>query len=256
MKKISLIYLAIIISIIVCISIPLSKSKAASTSAIVNANNLKIYQKVSTSSKKVGTLKKGTKIAGYSKLKSGWSEIKYKSKKANVMTKYLSFTKKNSTVSYLMNTQYDYVYYNSKFDLFFTEKFIGKYTGTNKKYLGSNKWDSDNIVIFQWENKSGLHSGSNNDILLNLVYPIKVGKTWEQGMYINKIVSDNETVKVKAGTFKKVIKVKSVYKNSNGDIKDIKYFYYAPNVGLVLLNGIDKNNKEIPFNTLYEMKKN
>lgn len=62
-------------------------------SATVTVKTLNVREKPSTKSKKVGTLKKGAKVTVYSKTKSGWSEIRYKKKKAYVATKYLKFSK-------------------------------------------------------------------------------------------------------------------------------------------------------------------
>lgn len=62
-------------------------------SATVTVKNLNAREKPSSKSKKVGTLKKGTKVTVYSKTKSGWSEIRYKKKKAYVSTKYLKISK-------------------------------------------------------------------------------------------------------------------------------------------------------------------
>ena len=44
-----------------------------------------------TNYKSIGSLKSGTSVKVYSKTSSGWSEIRYKSKKAYVSTKYLTF---------------------------------------------------------------------------------------------------------------------------------------------------------------------
>ncbi|MBS4200627.1 SH3 domain-containing protein [Bacillus sp. FJAT-49732] len=86
---------AMIISFILPYSTPAEAAKTST--AVVNVDsNLNIRQKASASSKKVGTLKKGTKVTVYANTKSGWSEIRFKNKKAYVSTKYLKF---NSTAT-------------------------------------------------------------------------------------------------------------------------------------------------------------
>ena len=95
--------------------------KASTTqSATVNTKGLNVRAKALTKSKKLGTLKKGSKVTVYAKTKSGWSEIRYKNKKAFVYSKYLTFIKKTAKApSYLMNKKKTYVY---------KDKSIGQYT--------------------------------------------------------------------------------------------------------------------------------
>ncbi|MBS4178180.1 SH3 domain-containing protein [Lederbergia citrea] len=85
----------IAIALMIGIVIPHSASIEAATTetAIVNVSSvLNVREKALSNSKKVGTLKKGAKVTVYSKSKSGWSEIRFKSKKAYVSTKYLKFS--------------------------------------------------------------------------------------------------------------------------------------------------------------------
>jgi len=70
------------------------KTEAASTEkAFVNVKSgtLNVRSGAGTKYKKIGSLKKGAKIAVYSNTYSGWSKIYYKNKKAYVATKYVKF---------------------------------------------------------------------------------------------------------------------------------------------------------------------
>ncbi|WP_158287121.1 PdaC/SigV domain-containing protein [Mesobacillus foraminis] len=91
MKKIVKWTLVMVLLMAVFISSQVPAQAATTYPASVNADVLNVREKASTKSKKVGTLKKGTKVSVYSKTKSGWSEIRYKKKKAYVSTKYLRF---------------------------------------------------------------------------------------------------------------------------------------------------------------------
>ncbi|WP_228548358.1 SH3 domain-containing protein [Sporosarcina obsidiansis] len=76
-------------------------------SATVTTDILNVREKPSTSSKKVGTLKKGNKVTVYSKTKDGWTQIQYKKKKAYVSTKYLKFSSSsNSAKKWAGNYEY------------------------------------------------------------------------------------------------------------------------------------------------------
>jgi len=61
----------------------------------VVADNLNVREKASTKSKKVGSLKLGSKVKVYSKTNSGWSKIDYKKKKAYVFSEYIKKAPKN-----------------------------------------------------------------------------------------------------------------------------------------------------------------
>lgn len=70
-----------------------SEAKAASVqTAFVNVKtSLNVRNAPSEKATIIGSLKSGATVSVYSKTKSGWSEIRYKSKKAYVSTKYLKF---------------------------------------------------------------------------------------------------------------------------------------------------------------------
>ncbi|MBS4178098.1 SH3 domain-containing protein [Lederbergia citrea] len=84
---------SITLALLIGIFLPNSASVEAANTAIVSVDSvLNVREKASAQSKKVGTLKKGTKVTVYSKTKSGWSEIRINKKKAYVSTKYLKFS--------------------------------------------------------------------------------------------------------------------------------------------------------------------
>jgi hypothetical protein len=252
LKKKIFISFALIFAFTLNLFTPITPSKAATISAVVNTTILNVYEKASSTSKKVGTLKKGTKVIVNTKIKSGWSEIGFKSKKAFVMTKYLTFTENKATVSYLMNTQYDYVYIRvdniPNTDKFNTYKFVGKKTGGDSKYSDCNIWNYNAGQVCEKETTTGYYLNGKLEIQSNP----KVGATWEinidatdvQFKYTYTVESVNETVTVPAGTFKNVIKVKIVSNYGTS------YHYYAPGVGEIVYNDGTKDVWR-----LYQLKK-
>jgi len=60
---------------------------------VEKGSTLNVRSSASTKAKKIGSLKDGASVVVYSQTKSGWSEIRYKNKKAFVSTKYLNFSK-------------------------------------------------------------------------------------------------------------------------------------------------------------------
>ncbi len=59
--------------------------------------------------------------------------------------------------------------------------------------------------------------------------PLEVGKSWSSNDQEREIVSIDQEVKVPAGTFYQVVRVKITYQDSN----NTGYEYYAPNIGLI-----------------------
>ncbi len=59
--------------------------------------------------------------------------------------------------------------------------------------------------------------------------PLEVGKSWSSNDGDREIVAVDQKVKVPAGTFHQVIKIKITYTDSN----NTGYEYYAPNIGLI-----------------------
>ncbi|WP_157827658.1 SH3 domain-containing protein [Niallia nealsonii] len=205
---------------------------ATKYSATVNTKILNVREKTSDKSKKVGTLKKGTKVTVYSKTKSGWSQIVYKKKKAYVATKYLKFAPSTKKVSYLRNKNKIYVYDDANRGTF-TEKYV-----TTK-----DDWSIWNTYLYNgkdvlWQKKEkedskGLYSKYDKDVKTLLQYPIKLGKSWsyksDGDTYTIKITSLNKTIKTKAGTFKNVLELTITNKKKTFQEKD----YYAPGNGLI-----------------------
>lgn len=198
-------------------------SYAASTSsATVNTKALNIREKPTTHSKKKGVLKKGTRVTVYSKTKTGWSQIKYKSKKAYVSTKYLKFISKRA--SFLLDKTKVYTYKGTE----------GSYQliPTRKKYDSWDIWyyatTSDKQKFIVGEDSKGLYTGYiNSEYYIDIKYPAKVGQKWDigyEGEGQARITSVKKTVKTPAGTFKNCIEVKEDY----GYI-----YYYAKNIGQV-----------------------
>lgn len=72
---------------------PTVKAAAFETAFVTTSTNspLNVRSGAGTNYKSIGSLKSGTSVNVYSKTSTGWSEIRYKSKKAYVSTKYLSF---------------------------------------------------------------------------------------------------------------------------------------------------------------------
>ncbi|MDQ6595050.1 DUF4163 domain-containing protein [Bacillus salipaludis] len=88
--KLSLVF-AVILSVFSTFVLNNEPVKAATTkSATVAVDKLNVRSGAGTKYKKVGSLKKGTKVTVYAQ-KSSWSQIRYKEKKAYVATKYLKF---------------------------------------------------------------------------------------------------------------------------------------------------------------------
>lgn len=67
-------------------------TKLKTVAATVKINTITVRNTASSKGKRVGTLKKKTKLTVYSRLSSGWSEIRYKNKKAYVLTKGLTIS--------------------------------------------------------------------------------------------------------------------------------------------------------------------
>lgn len=216
-------FLSFLIVFLLCLGVlapAYSAAKATPTSTmIVTAKSLTVRSKPSTSSKNMGSLKKGTKIKVYTITKSGWAETRYRQKKTYVLSKYLH-------MSYLLNKSKIYTYRNLE-----TEK---KEIWTYKKHdKGWDLWEVSNQKGYYQivkEDTSGLHGvygGAYSENVTDLKYPIKKGKTWtnwiEESSYKLTITSVKKTLKTPAGTFKNVVEVKGPDWTN----------YYAPNVGWI-----------------------
>ncbi|WP_051591199.1 SH3 domain-containing protein [Bacillus sp. UNC438CL73TsuS30] len=226
----SLLKLTILLSLLVGIFLPfnipaqaVTKSKSTAT---VMASILNVREKPSLNAKKIGTLKKGTKVTVYSKMNHGkWSEIRYKSKKAYVYTKYLKFTAAKRA-SYLIDKTkiYTYTRKDGTYQLIPTGK---KYNQIWDKWYYSSKESGKQLFIVS-ENSKGLYTGYiDSEYYIDIKYPAKVGQSWDvgyEGEGKARITSITKTVKTPAGTFKNCI----IVKEDSGYIT-----YFAKNIGLV-----------------------
>lgn len=216
------------------LSINISTTEGA-TKKIAHVNvkigTLSVRSNTSLTSKKVGSLKKDAGVYVYAKTKSGWSEIRYKEKKAYVMTKHLKFAN-----SYLADKKKIYTY------VIEGKQYKHVYTGKN---LGWDEWTLNKEVYILGEDKNGLHSGyPQSEYTTSIKYPIKIGKKWSiemGGDGFALVTSVTKTVKVPAGTFKNCIEVMT----SDGYL-----FYYAKNVGFV--KGVYQG---VTYNKLIKMEK-
>ncbi|MTI61411.1 MAG: hypothetical protein FH762_15780 [Firmicutes bacterium] len=77
--------------------------------------------------------------------------------------------------------------------------------------------------------------------------PIKKGSSWESNNKKMEIVETNMELKVPAGTFYDVIKLKSHALNGKSEM--INYSYYAKNMGLIKRESVGEN-----FNVISELK--
>ncbi|WP_066067361.1 SH3 domain-containing protein [Neobacillus soli] len=196
---------------------------ASKSSATVTSKTLNVREKPSIKSPKVGTVKKGAKVTVYSKTKSGWSQIQYKTKKAYVMTTYLKFTSKRT--SYLLDKTKVYTYKGSEgtYKLIPTGK---KYYGWDIWYYSSSTNKKETFIVR--ENSKGLYTGYiDSEYYTDIQYPVKVGQKWDvgyEGDGQERITSIKKMVKTAAGTFKDCIEVKDDFGYTR---------YYAKNVGPV-----------------------
>ena len=223
MKRLSKIFITLIL-LLSFFSFNSFNAEATTTKiAHVNIKSgvLNVRSGAGTKYKSVGSLKKDAGVYVYSKTKSGWSEIRYKKKKAYVMTKYLKFAN-----SYLMDKRKIYTYMNIETG----EKSKHVYDGIYKGKYNWDKWKVNGSDIYiVYEHKDGLYTGwMDSEYLVDMEYPVKVGQSWyigyEEDNLIGRITSVSKTVKTPAGTFKKCIEVKT---------NDGYTTYYAPNVGFV-----------------------
>lgn len=107
MKKLTkLIILVLILSTTSFFSNTELEAEAATNKvSATTTDNLNVREKPTTNAKKLGTLKKGTKVEVHEKLSSGWSKITYNKKAAYVNTKYLNFSNGGTTA---WNGKYGY----------------------------------------------------------------------------------------------------------------------------------------------------
>lgn len=92
-------------------------------------------------------------------------------------------------------------------------------------------YDDDNLISDVRED------GDKGEILL--MAPLEEGNNWKSNNQEREIVAVDQKVKVPAGIFYDVVKVKISYKDSN----NTGYDYYAPNIGLIKNEYLGENFK-------------
>ena len=80
--------------------------------------------------------------------------------------------------------------------------------------------------------------------------PLKVGHSWKNENEKREIVATNAKVKVPAGTFYQVVKIKISHFDSN----NISYNYFAPNIGLIKSEYIGENFEVISKLESFQLK--
>lgn len=156
---------------------------------------------------------------------SGYSEVPES-------TEVNDSTKVTKELSYLKDTQKDYIikeYSNKKGKEI---KYIQRFVGQSKGY---NTWFGTDTLL-EKENKYGLFYAD----LKVLAYPVKEGEQWSIDPYTFTIESVDETITTPAGTFKNVVEVKTTEKGEEG----YNSTYYAKGVGQILRESVDSNSKK------------
>lgn len=211
------------------------KTASISQFKLIRSNKaVKIYEKSSTKSNVMDSIKNDQGVVVLKKLNNGWSKVSIQFGTGYIPTKYLSSPKNNTKTNYAMNTRKTYSYYSpenigSGFNTNYKAKFKNVYsvnkTLTDFWYFNS---EPDANGRMEYETSKGLYSGYKDTGIATLAikYPVKLDSTWKglDGQTI-KIVATNKTLKTKAGTFKKVVVVQ--------DGKGKNYSYYAPQIGLI-----------------------
>lgn len=136
MKKNIFIQVLLVFVLIVSMLMPLSilTTEAASTTYSASVNDeagVEVRKKATTTSTKLGTLEYDTQVTVYVKKSNGWSEIRYKKKKAYVKTEsLLFFYVKNMRLSTKLGTK---------------SSLLGYYSGDilNDRSHGEGKWTGD-----------------------------------------------------------------------------------------------------------------
>ena len=222
------------------------------------ANSVYVRSQPSVHGKKVGTLWKGDTVIVYSKSKTGWAKIKFNKKTAYVYSSYLTFTKKDvkstdqkqttantststkqvttkktstksTSTSTSKKTTYRPVTTNTYYYVENGKK--GKMYSTNKRNsTGWTYWYKQNgtekkQTILVRESAKGLdYKFEKTGTVRQIVYPFTKGQVFKAGTKNSKIVSIQNKMTVKAGTFNTVVGVKA----ADGSIT-----YYAPNAGAI-----------------------
>ncbi|MFJ8260533.1 SH3 domain-containing protein [Rummeliibacillus sp. NPDC094406] len=195
---------------------------------------IKIYEKASTKSNVMDSIKNDQGVVVLKNYNNGWSKVSLQFDTGYIQSKYLYSAKANTKNHYAMNTKKTYSYYSpenngSGFKSYskatFKKLYSANKTLTNFWYFNS---EPDANGRMEYETSKGLYSGYKDIGIASLAikYPVKLNSSWKglDGQTL-KIVDTNKMVKTKAGTFNNVV----VVKEGNGK----NYSYYAPKVGLI-----------------------
>jgi hypothetical protein len=135
-------------------------------------------------------------------------------------------------MSYLKDTEKNFIIKEFSSDDNKYIRYIQRYVGESG---GSDTWVGEESVL-EKENQKGLFYGD----LKVLAYPVEGGKEWSNDMYTFTIESVNETIEIPAGTFKNVVKVKTIEKGA----EEYTLSYYAKGVGQIFREYVDANGKK------------
>ncbi|MGG0657434.1 SH3 domain-containing protein [Rummeliibacillus pycnus] len=232
-----------------------SNAATTKTMSAKVASSVYVRAQPSVNGKKVGTLWKGDNVIVYSKSKTGWAKIKFNEKTAYVYSSYLTFNKnsvknaedqkqnttnktttKSTSTSTSEKTTYRPVTTNTYYYVENGKK--GKMYSTNKRNsTGWTYWykktglDKKQTILVRESAKGLDYKFAKTGTVRQIVYPFTKGQVFKSGTQNSKIVSIQNKMTVKAGTFKTVVGVKA----ADGSIT-----YYAPNTGAIKTV---KNNK-------------
>ena len=123
---------ALMLSLLLC-----SSALAASVSAVVNTSSLTVRSGPSTSHKKLGTLKKGTKIT-VTAVSGSWAKISYKGRTGYAAVKYLKKTSGSSSSSSSKKETSSETKYSSRIKGYSTQRVaVYKSASSSSKKLGT-----------------------------------------------------------------------------------------------------------------------
>lgn len=151
-------------------------------------------------------------------------------------------TKVAKELSYLKNSDKNYIIEEYSSDDNKQIKYIQRYVGQSKGY---HTWYGTETLL-EKENKYGLFYAE----LKVLAYPVEIGNEWTADSYTFTIESVDRTITTSAGTFKDVVEVKTTEKGVAGYTTT----YFAKGVGQILRESVDANSKKTTRFELLELK--
>ncbi|KIL76413.1 hypothetical protein [Bacillus badius] len=260
MKKIVYLFMAVVMICSSALLFPPSKAEATvvwdgvelkegTIGKVTILKDTPLFQRSKGKIVKVRTLKKGQTASVFAVTKGYYHLYKKTFIKKN---SYAKFTPVPEEVQYELNKEYRTVYYglklNKKHDYTYydTQKGAQEWTYRGAAY-GWEVWNINGKRGYAYrEGKDWMRLGvANSDsIFLNIKLPLKKGSYWKDDVNGThyRVLSVNKTVKTPAGTFRHVIEIKDSEK---------LYYYFAPNVGLILK--VDDNGKNPK--RVFELKK-